>query len=170
MTLFCSFILYFNILSKHSRSIIITNYKNLKIKPKKMVFQNPYMHQYYIYNNLKIDFQPYGIEIWKQKQQVQKHHKCSSPSKSSFNFSHELFLFIKTTQFFMITQLKTLGIVLFSFLPWTSIQIVFYPFLISIILMLPILSYSDTSFSPLCPMVTLHLCPFCAIMIVQFCP
>jgi hypothetical protein len=134
-----------------------------------MVFQNPYVHQYYIYSNLKIKFRPYGIEIIKLKK-VQKHHKCSSPSKSSFNFFHELFLLIKTTQFFMITQLKTPPIVLFSFLPWTSIQIIFYPFLISINLMLPTLSYNDTSFSPLCPMVTLHLCPLCAIVIVQFCP
>jgi hypothetical protein len=57
-----------------------------------MVFQNPYMHQYYIYSNLKIEFRPYEIEIpkKKKKRQVQKHHKCSSPSKSSFNFSHEL--------------------------------------------------------------------------------
>jgi hypothetical protein len=169
LTLFCSCILYFNIFSKYSWLLIIINYRNLKIKPKKMVFQNPYMHQYYIYSNLKIEFRPYGIEIKKHVQQVQKHHKCSSPSKSSFNFSHELFLLIKTTQFFMITQLKT-PIILFNFLPWTSIQIVFYLFLIAINLMLPTLSYNDIFFSPLCPMVTLHLCPFYAIVIVQFCP
>jgi hypothetical protein len=73
------------------------------------------MHQYYIYNNLKIEFKPYGIENEKQIQ-IQKYYNCPSPSKSSSNYSHELSLIIKTIQLLIITKLITLLIVLPRFL------------------------------------------------------
>ncbi len=64
LTLFYSLILFFNILfSIYSRFVIISNKKVQKSKTQQNVlFQNPYTHQYYIYNNLKTKLKPYGIE------------------------------------------------------------------------------------------------------------
>jgi hypothetical protein len=86
------------------------------------------MHQNYIYNNLKIGFKPYGIENEK-KIQIKIYCNYSSPSKSSSNYSHELSLIIKTIQLLIITKLKTLLIILPSFLTWTLIQTFPHPFL-----------------------------------------
>jgi hypothetical protein len=46
-----------------SRFVIISNKKIQKNKTQQNVlFQNPYMLQYYIYNNLKTKLKPYGTE------------------------------------------------------------------------------------------------------------
>jgi hypothetical protein len=65
--------MYLNILfSKHSKFVIITSYKNQRVKPHKNIFQNPYLLRCYIYNHLKTIFRPYGIENQKKQKQAQK--------------------------------------------------------------------------------------------------
>lgn len=88
----------FNMLfSTYSRCVIlITNYINRKVKADINVFQNPYMRYYYIFNNLRIELKPYGIENTKQNTKY-KENLCSFLSKSSSNFFHMSFSYLQNS-------------------------------------------------------------------------
>jgi hypothetical protein len=66
LSLVYSLVLWFNILScRFSKYVVLTNYKKSKDKSKQNSFPNPYLQQYNIYNNLKIDLD--YIELKNQK-------------------------------------------------------------------------------------------------------